>query len=162
QGKGEGESLASAKLYQEANKEIGSEPGVFLYADLAGVVSTLEKELGKADREVAGGSKAVGAAVNFKAVPAAAHRVTPHNGTLRYRELALLNPGEKSPILEFPPSKPVKKELFHFTPRDTVLAAACSNDNGAERWARFVKLADHIAKASGGGEVPSEHFAKAE
>jgi hypothetical protein len=83
-------------------------------------------------------------------------------GTLRYRELVLVDPKEKSAVLNLFPTEPARKELLHFTPADTVLAGAMSNSKGAERWTEMVKLADGFAKMSGQTTMPSEEIAKAE
>jgi hypothetical protein len=158
-GKVKGETLAGNKTYQEASKEIGGQPGLFAYVNVPAALVAIEngvQALGK--DELAAIKDLIGA----KAFRAAGYSVSLDQGTFRYRELALLDPKEKSPVLEAFPKEPVKKELLHFTPADTVLAVAMSNSNGAERWAQIVKLIDACAKIGGAKDVPSEEIAKFE
>jgi len=94
--------------------------------------------------------------VNPKAFRALAYDIGLEKGTLRYRKLVLLHPGEKSPLLDLLPTAAVSKDLLQFTPPDTVLAAALSNDNGQERWEKLLKFADSIAKLGGSrGSLPA-------
>src|SRR5207253_2021325 len=61
------------------------------------------------------------------------------------------------------PTAAVSKDLLQFTPPDTVLAAAIANNNGKERWDKFLKFADSIAKLTGGrGRLPSEDVERME
>lgn len=161
-GKGKGESLAESKLYKEVNKELGDKPGVVAYGDVSAVVGTLQKVLPQVERDAAQVLKAVDEFVNFKAFRAIGYAVTLDKGTLQYRELVLLDPKEKSPVLELLPQEAAKKELLHFTPNDTVLAAAISNDHGAERWTKFLKLMDAVAKVANANKMPSEEIAQME
>jgi len=101
--------------------------------------------------------------VNPKAFRALAYQLGLEKGTLHYRKLALLDPDEKSPLLDLMPSAAVPKDLLQFTPPDTVLAAAIANNNGKERWDKLLKFADAIAKLGNGrGRLPSEEVERAE
>ncbi len=157
-GKGKGESLGSVKAYREATLAIGREPGLFGYVDPGATMAAIAK----AEAKEAEAVRAIGELVNFKAFRAAAWSMSLDKGTLRYRQLALIDPKEKSPILDLVPTEPARTELLHFTPSDPVLAAVLSNARGAERWAQALKLVDHVARQSGDREVPSEAIAKVE
>ena len=139
-GNGKGATLAGNKTFLPGAKEVGSHPGLFAFAEPVQLLTALEKGLivtkGKGIRvEGAEALAAVGKLINFKAFRAVSYGLSLDKGTLRIDKLALLDPAEKSPLLELLPSKPVKTTLFQFTPQDAVLAVALSNDNGAERGA---------------------------
>ncbi len=161
-----GDSLADSKGYQETSKEIGGQPGPFAYVNLPAALDALEKGLAHLGKEERGAPMPALAAMKdllgVKAFRAVAYSMSLEKGTFRYRELVLLDPKEKSPVLNLLPTEPVKKDLLHFTPADTVLVTAMSNAGGAERWAEIVKLLDGIAKLSGHGMVPSEEIDKVE
>lgn len=167
-GHGKGATLAGNKTFLQARKEVGSHPGLFAFAEPVQLLTALEKGLAETkDKgirvEGAEALAAVGKLINFKAFRAVSYSLTLDKGTLRISKLALLDPAEKSPLLELLPSKPVKTTLFQFTPKDAVLAVALSNDNGEERWTRLVKLMDALAKLAGPrAPVPSEEIAKVE
>src|SRR5262249_31083475 len=89
------------------------------------------------------------------------------DGTLRFREVVLLDPKEKCPVLELMPTRPVKTGIFHFTPDRAVLAMAMSNEGEKGRWAKALQLLDGFAKLTGSrpgrpAPVPSEEIAKVE
>ena len=167
---GKGAALAGNKTFREARREIGNHPGLFAYAEPAPLMEVFEKALkgikGRGPgigREETAALGAIREFVNFKVFRSVAYGLTLDRGTLRLSKLALLNPDEKSPLLEMMPSQPVKTALFQFTPDHAVLAAALSNDNGQERWNRIVKLLDAVAKLGGNrGKVPSEAIAEVE
>jgi hypothetical protein len=174
-GNGKGASLAGNKNFRETRKEIGNHPGLFAYAEPAQVMAVIEKALSERARaaDKRGGPRiareeitaltALRDFVNFKAFRSVAYGLTLDKGTLRLGKLVLLNPEEKSPLLELLPSQPVKTALFQFTPSKPVLAAALSNDHGQERWAKIVKFLDAVAKLGGNkGKMPSEGIAEVE
>jgi hypothetical protein len=162
-GKAKGETLSGVKTFKEVRNEVGDQPGLFIYADVAGAMALVQKHLpGGGDRELAA-LKAFLELMNMKAFRAAGYGLTLEKGTLRYRELVLLDPDEKSAVLELLPTAAVQKDLLQFTPADTVLAAALSNNNGKERWAKALKFADAVAKLGGAGDrLPSEEVGRME
>ena len=125
-GKVEAPSLASVKAYQEARRQLGDEPGLFVYGNPPRVFAALEKMAGKDDPHV----QMMRDLVNPKAFRAAAGSVGLKGGNLTYRVRYMLDPEEKSPLLEVLPKKAVATELMHVVPRNTVLFAALSNDRG--------------------------------
>jgi hypothetical protein len=162
-GKAKEESLADSKTFNNVRKEVGDQPGVFVYADVAGAMTLLPKELpgiGRHDLEALHAFKEL---INPKAFQTLAYDLGLEKGTLRYRKLAVLDPKEKSPLLDLLPTAAVPKDLLQFTPPDTVLAAALANNNAKERWDKFLKLADSIAKLGGGRDrSPSEEVERME
>jgi hypothetical protein len=158
-GKVKAAALASADNFKAINNSIGSGPGAFAYLNLPDLLAAIEKGcpfLGQHEQKVLAAMKDV---LGLKAFRAAGYAVGLEKGTLRYRELVLLDPKEKSAIVNLLPSQPVKKELLHFTPANTVMAGVMSNAKGAERWAEFLKLADAISKVGGENKLPSEEIA---
>lgn len=172
-GKNKTPTLATVKEYLEASKEAGDQPGLFFFFEPPKVMAALAKafkEGGKDGFRIGKGELAALTAmadlINFKAFRAAAYSLSLKKSTVRYRELVLLDPDQKSPVLDLMPSKPVPTELLHFTPKDAVLVAAMSNGGGKERWATFLKLADAFFKALADAgapvPVPSDEIAKKE
>jgi hypothetical protein len=97
--------------------------------------------------------------INPKAFRAVAISTTLQNGTLQYRELALLNPNEKSPLLDIIPTKAVNTEILHFAPKDAIMAVAVSNGDGEQRWNKLIKLIDDALPPNLlGGQQPSAHI----
>src|SRR5262249_50678541 len=111
-GKAKGETLSGVKTFKEVRTEVGDQPGVFIYADVAGAMALVQKHLpGGGDREMAA-LKGFLELMNLKAFRAAGYGLTLEKGTLRYRELVLLDPDEKSAVLELLPTAAVQKELL--------------------------------------------------
>jgi hypothetical protein len=147
-------SLASVETYQEASRQLGREPGLFVWSDPAALLDAVEKAgLGRQEREVLGVIKGV---VNPRGVRTKAGSLSLHEGNLTARTQYWLNPGEKHPLLEVLPTAPVDTQLVHFAPRDAMLYAEISNDDGEKRFARLLELVDGIAKATDAKGVPSE------
>jgi hypothetical protein len=160
-GKAKTPSLAADANFRKASTAVGNAPGVFAYIGIAEAMEIVGKLplLGQPEKQV---FDAVGQLLNFKAFRAQAYSLTLEKATLRYREIVLLDPKEKSPILDVMPSAPVPRELFQFTPADTVLAFGLSNDQGEKRWKVMIDFADQLAKNLGGNAVPSEQLDKAQ
>jgi hypothetical protein len=156
-GKEKGFTLASSKAFNGVRNEVGDQPGLFVYADVKEALALLPKELPGVGRGELEALHAFKELVNPKAFRALAYDLGLEKGTLRYRKLALLDPDEKSPLLDLLPTAAVSKDLLQFTPPGTVLAAALANDNGKERWEKLLKFADAIAKMTESrGLLPSQ------
>src|SRR5262249_30628065 len=98
-------------------------------------------------------------AVNPKAFRSVTAGLTLEKGTLRYRLVARLNAGEKSPVLELLPTTPVPKELLHFAPKGAMMVAATSNADGERRLATVFEWADNTMKAFGpNNQLPSHYL----
>jgi len=161
-GKGEGEALAGSAVFQEATKEAGNLPGLFAYANVANALELFEKSA-HVPPDAREALTAVKNLINPKAFRAIAYSVTLSKGTLSYRELALLDPKEKSPVLELLPTAPVRTEVLHFAPADAMVVAALSNDNGEKRWDSFLGFIDNLAKLTGAQKhLPSEDIRELE
>jgi hypothetical protein len=149
-GQGGGSSLAKSERFQEAGREAPNEPGLFAYADPAGLFEVLRKVAVPDLADVA-------RAINPKGFRSVFDSLTLSNGTLPYRRTVLLDPNEKSPLLEILPNAPADLSLLRYVPKDAVLAAALSNGEGAKRWPKLLEFMDTIARVSGArGPLPSE------
>jgi len=136
-GKAKGETLSDSRIFNSLRKEVGDRPGLFAYADPAGAMALLPKELPGVGRHELQMLRAFAELVNLKAFRGAGYGLSLEKGTLRYTKLVLLNPDEKSPVLDLFPTAEVSKDLLQFTPPDPVLVAALSNNNAKERWEKF-------------------------
>jgi hypothetical protein len=143
-GKVEGDTLAQDKEFQAAQKKVGGEPGLFFYAKVSSLTDLLTQMTKGAPPEVTRILEAYVAAINPKAFRSSALSLSLQKGTLHYHDIALLDPKEKSPLLEVVPSKTVKTDLLHFAPADAVMAVALSNGDGAQRWDKLVKTLDEL------------------
>jgi hypothetical protein len=147
-GKGKGMSLAEDKTFQEASKSMDNKPGLFAYA--SGVrLSNLFQGKGGLGREE---EAVLGMIKSWKSV---AWNLTLDQGTLHFREVAILDSANKNQVLDLLPSKGVDPTLFHFAPKDAVLAIALANPEGEKRWGKLLNLVDQSFPAIQ-GRKPSE------
>jgi hypothetical protein len=137
-------SLASVRAFQEASKQLGNRPGVFVYGNPATILNVAEQFVPPAIKEPYSTVKKL---VNPAALAGIAGRVAVEDGSLNIRWLARLDPGEKSPVLDILPTKPLSTDLLNYAPKDALFVAALSNTDGEQRWERFVHAADEAAKA---------------
>jgi hypothetical protein len=146
------ESLASLDGYREANKEAANRPGLFTFINVTEGLAFA----GKLPNIDAGGKQIL---KMFAAIRAQSYALSLEKGTLRLREVILLDPKEKG-FLDLLPTEPVRREMLHFTPNDAVAALAVSASHGVKRYEKLLELLDLIAKNSGGDKVPSEEIGK--
>jgi hypothetical protein len=184
-GKGDGASLAMSEQFQQASKEAPDEPGLFAYADPpalydlilritapspprpAGRDASTDDDLreGRAPEPAADVRPAPGApwvlvamGLNTRAFRWDSRSLTLSKGTLRFRQTVLLDPAQKSIVLDILPARPVDTSLLHYVPPDAVLAAVLSNSGGEKRWPKLLEFVDIIAKLAGAGrerDLPS-------
>jgi hypothetical protein len=155
-GKGQGPALASVAAYQAASKELGSKPGLFLYEDVAAIMAMVEPLA--VDQMGVELWKVVQSLVNPKAFQSVAAAWTLEQGTMIYRVVVRLNPGEQSPLLEVRPSVPLKTDLLRFAPKDALLVAGVANTDGEKRLARLLSQADEVIKAQGKGDTLPSYY----
>jgi hypothetical protein len=137
-GKSTKKSLAQSADFVKARNELGNEPGLFAYADMAASLKFLEQmPLPPNDQQRL---KAILELVNLKAFTNAVQSISLSNGQLRARYQIGLNPAERSPILDFIPSAAVPGELLHYTFKDAMVFAGISNNDGERRFDTVVKL----------------------
>jgi hypothetical protein len=159
-GKAEGDALSKSEAFQEASGRAGNEPGLFGYGNVAAMVKAMQAMAGPAAEQI---NATVGKMLNFKAFRSVVYTITLAKGTLRYREMALLNPKEKSPLLQLLPPAPANADLLHYAPKDAVMIGALNNADGEKRWADALRLADAMAGAGGGGGgLPSQQVKQLE
>jgi hypothetical protein len=144
-------SLAQLKPFQDASKQVGDRPGLFVFGNPAPVLALAEEMLPKFIQEPFAAVKKI---LNPAAVGGLAGSLTLDNGTLSVRWLARLDATEKSPVFEILPSKPLNADILNFAPRDALFVAAISNADGEMRWERLVQLADQVAKAVAPPNIP--------
>jgi hypothetical protein len=98
----------------------------------------------------------VAKALNLRAFRSEWRSVTLSKGTLRFRQSVLLDPTQKSIVLDLLPVMPVDTSLLHYVPKDAVLAVALSNSDGAKRWARLLEFVDEIERLAGAGREKAQ------
>jgi hypothetical protein len=159
-GLGRGDTLAAAAGFRRANAEMGNHPGPFGYVNLPELVKVIERQGFRGQEQAV---KAVEEHVNPSAFEALTAAATLQNGALRIRVVGLLDPLKKNRVLDVLPSAAVQTELLHFTPDDTVAAAALSNAEGVKRWQDLLKLADDVVTAiTGSNGAPAAGVAQLE
>jgi hypothetical protein len=159
-GRGRGDTLADEAGFRRAKAEMGDHAGPFAYVNLPELFKVIER------RGFRGQEQAVAAVkehVNPSAFEALAAAATLRDGALRVRVAALLNGRQKNRVLDVLPSAAVQTDLLHFTPDDTVAAAALSNADGVKRWQDLLKLADDVVTAiTGSNGAPAAGVAQLE
>ncbi len=160
-GKGPKTSLASLKSYQQAQKELGGKPGIFAFGNTLEIMESLEDlpGLGAQEKIIMG---VVTELVNPKAFQGAGYSLTLENGTLEFREVAFLDPKEKSPILELYPSAPFNTELLAYAPQDASLVFGISNNDGEDRLKKIVALVNQFVPPDFRGLTPADHLKRLE
>src|SRR5262249_15241730 len=104
-GKDNSPSLAGVAAFQEAGKGFGNQPGLSAFEALPAFLEKMEPIVNDGPgRNV---WPVIKSAVNPKAFRSVTAGLTLEKGTLRYRLVARLNAGEKSPVLELLPTTPV-------------------------------------------------------
>jgi hypothetical protein len=186
-GKAQEESLGKSEAFQEASKDAGTQPGLFAFVNVPGMAEFIleqarphplkpragagaqeqaEVEAVQAERKrMEEAIAALTKLLNPKAFRSLAYSLTLSKGTLRYREMARLDPKEKSPLLELLPATPVNTELLHFAPKDATAVAALSNGDGEKRWTRLLEVIDTIDQLMDNTPkqfLPSQHMKKLE
>src|SRR5207237_650376 len=144
-GTGDGQpTLAGVKAFQDANRQVGDRPGVFIFGNPASALTLTETTLPPFIKDPFTAVKKI---VNPAAIAGVAGSMTLENGAVSIRWLARLDPAEKTPFLEILPSKPLNADVLNFVPKDALFVAAVSNADGEMRWERLVQTADQIAHA---------------
>ncbi len=156
-------ALTSKTAFKEAAK-VRERPGLFGYADVAGLASRLDEVLKDKDADYAPQWSMIKTILNPKACRYATASLSLHNGNVDCQAQLILEPGQTSPLLELLPDKKANPELLHALPKDTLLALSASVTGGEKRWATFLKLADELAKAEDDAVeiLPSKAVADAE
>ena len=153
-GKNLGSSLAKDATFQEARKQVQDEPGLFAYVNPAELLPILQKAKMKPNDKHA--FETLLQVVNPKAVRAVALGLSLHQGNLTCRKLALLDPKQKSQVLDVLPSAALDPALLRFAPKDAVLVAAIGNAHGELRWQKVLAIADQFPPPGASGPKPSE------
>jgi hypothetical protein len=156
--KAEGPSLAKSEMFQEMRKKVGVAPGLFAYVNMTDVHGVPKEMAMLPGMEWV---ETMNKMVNPKAFRAYALNIGMQKGTIHYHEVLLLNPKEKSELLELLPAKAVNTELLHYAPKDAVIAMAMANDNGQKRWERLLAMIDAFVPPPEKGKA-AEHIKQME
>jgi hypothetical protein len=135
-------SLAGDAKFQETMKQLGKS-SCYMYVNQAAALDVVRQApINMAERAI---FEMVSKVVNPKFVEASAATMDLENGTFRFRKLVLLNPNEKSLVLDIFPSVPLKTEMLHFAPKNAFFVAALSNGDAEKRMERILKVVDENA-----------------
>jgi hypothetical protein len=158
-GKGDGESLAKSQSFKDARKKFGNEPGLFAFGDMTAMMAFMKEMTKGSPPDVAQFMDEYSKFINAKAFRSWAVGLSMNKGTLHIQEYVQLNPQEKSSLLEIYPNKAVNTDILHFAPKDSILAFAISNADGAARWEKLITALDAMVPAKAfGGQKLSEHI----
>lgn len=145
-GKSGDPSLASVSAYRKAAQS-DDRPGLFAYADFAGLAAAVEATAPRSGREDEWWH-ILRRVINPRAVPRATAALTLHNGGLELQARLYTEANQKSPLLGLLPDGKAPVELLHFVPRDALLAGAAGLRDGERQWRDALALGDALIKAA--------------
>jgi hypothetical protein len=160
-GKAEGETLASTKIYQEVVAKVGGKPGLFAFANVPKLMEIVKNvpNIGPEEKII---FDALFDLANPKAFQTAFYSITLEKGTLSLQESVLLDPNEKSQLLELYPSAPFNTDLLKFAAKDSFFAGGISNNDGEQRFEKVVGLLNKLLPPDFNGLRVSDYIQKLE
>jgi hypothetical protein len=145
-------ALASAPRYRALDKEAGEKPGLFASYDAGRLLRLDEKQLAAllgSELAAVGQLKQV---IEPEGLGWGASGLTLDRGTLRSVKVVLRDPKGKGGLLQVLPSGPIRTELFHYVPADSLVGAALPSLAG--RKDSFLRLLDEKVRKLGKKDEP--------
>ena len=157
-GRGTGPALAASEPFQEARRELGSRPGLFVYEEFGPLLERFAPMLTQGPNAVYGDlAKAALALLNPKAFQSVAAALTLEPDSLVYRAQVRLRHGQTSAVIDALPATPLPADLLQFVPSGALVVAGLANADGEKRFSRLMEQADKQVKENAGNDlVPSQ------
>ena len=157
-GKKEGPSLAENKLLKEVRAKMGVKPGAFAFVDMAELKKLYDQFLQFMPEEEKKRYREILDLANMKAFRGVGYSVSLEKGSLGIRELVLLDPKQKSPMMELYPKKAFNTALLRFAGKNSKFVAGISNDNAEVRCGNVLKIVEKMIPPDFQGHTPADHI----